>query len=257
MKNSKVQLQGGNISSVFRDADTVIRTRKKETPTIHRFLNHLQSKGFTASPRVIALEAETEILSYMDGDILKDYPHAFTIEQRIAIVKSVATLLREFHDKGQDFEVMPSDSFFLRYEGPKDDCVMCHNDIAPYNMTFKGTSAHGIFDFDTICPAPRKWDIAYAVYRFASLGNEYLAIYNSKEHENRIHLVKVFCDAYGWEAQGIIKDVCARLQALVDLFDREVERNTQAFIDMKKAGHQDFYKKEIVFLKSAYKNDFI
>ena len=50
--------------------------------------------------------------------------------------------------------------------------VICHNDVAPYNMTFVDGHVSGLFDFDTASPGRRIWDLAYLAYRLAPFGED-------------------------------------------------------------------------------------
>jgi Ser/Thr protein kinase RdoA (MazF antagonist) len=42
--------------------------------------------------------------------------------------------------------------------------VICHNDVAPYNMVFLDGCLTGLIDFDMASPGPRLWDLAYLAY---------------------------------------------------------------------------------------------
>ena len=82
---------------------------------------------------------------------------------------SAAKLLRTYHDATESF-ITPETfklSWMLPVKEPAE--VIVHGDFAPYNVALKGNRAVGIIDFDTAHPAPRLWDIAYAVYRWLGL----------------------------------------------------------------------------------------
>ena len=53
--------------------------------------------------------------------------------------------------------------------GPCPSEVVCHGDLAPYSCVVEGDRPVGFIDFDTVHPAPRLWDLAHAVHRFAPL----------------------------------------------------------------------------------------
>jgi hypothetical protein len=39
---------------------------------VHEYLRHLESVGFEGSPRVLGVEGDTEVLTYLDGDVAVD-----------------------------------------------------------------------------------------------------------------------------------------------------------------------------------------
>jgi hypothetical protein len=61
-----------------------------------------------------------------------------------------------------------------------------------------------------------------------------------------------FLNAYGFN--DVLEEyiIVERLSALVNLFDEECAKGNQAFIKMKQEGHQEFYIKEIEFIKKNY-----
>jgi Ser/Thr protein kinase RdoA (MazF antagonist) len=201
------------------------------------------------------------MLSFMPGNTIDDFPSVSLIADKIEMVKQAASMLRKFHDATMDFPKQANDVWFLRYDGDLPKEVICHNDFAPYNMTFENNLPIGLIDFDTLCPAPRVWDVAYAIYRFVPLcesvydcemGN-YRDYDMAKDCEERKILIDVFLNEYGFigDVEGY---VIQRLSAFVALFDEECAKGNQAFIKMKKEGHQDFYIKEIEFIQKNFKD---
>ena len=195
----------------------------------------------------------------MQGDTIEDYPNVSLIDEKIKIVKEAASMLRKFHDATVDFIKQPDDIWWFRYDGNLPEEVICHNDFAPYNTTFENNMPIGLIDFDTACPAPKAWDIAYAVYRFVPLSEsvydcilgKYRDYDKSKDCEERKILLDVFLKSYGFN--NFLKEhVIQRLSALVNLFDEECAKGNRAFIKMKQEGHQEFYIKEIEFIAKNY-----
>lgn len=67
--------------------------------------------------------------------------------------------------------------------------VICHNDAAPYNMTFIDGRIAGLFDFDTAAPGPRVRDLAYLAYRLAPLAEDSGVDTSEQERLARIDLL--------------------------------------------------------------------
>lgn len=265
MSNMETEFIKGNMSQVHRDGNVVQRDLKPQSKTIHRLMRHLEGKGIVFVPRFLGLNGENmEMLSFVEGTTLDDYPPASDIQTRLKIARAAAEMLREYHDATIDFVRQPEDIWFLEYQGGLDKEVICHNDFAPYNVTFNNNMPVGMIDFDTACPAPRIWDVAYAVYRFVPLGaetfdlekNRYRGYDKALDCAERKLLLRAFIDAYQGmdanpklEVSDVLDNVVLRLQALVRLFDEECRKGNPAFVKMKEEGHQQLYINEIEFIK--------
>lgn len=127
--------------------------------------------------------------------------------------------------------------------------VICHGDYAPYNVALIGSETVGIIDFDTAHPAPRVWDITYAVYCWAPFKtHEYDAMGDLGTQSIR---AKQFCDAYGLlevDRLVLVKAMTERVQALVEHMYNEVSNGNQAFIENIKDGHHLAYLADIQYL---------
>lgn len=157
-------LTGGHVSKVVRIGNTVRRSTGPWTPTIHRLLAHVRSKGVLWVPEPLGLdEAGREILSFIPGDV----PHAmpgWVWDEQVLI--DVARALREWHDATADFSA-PDATWGLSSSSPVE--VICYNDFAPYNCVFRNGKFVGAIDFDFCSPGARLWDLAYTAYRFVPL----------------------------------------------------------------------------------------
>jgi len=258
MTDDKPTASGGNLSQVTFKGDHVLRDIKPYSPTIHRLLLHLQAKGLGFVPRFLGQEGAFEKLSFMPGRTAEDYPLSCDLGQQILAVRTAAGLLRKLHDATADFVYTVDDPWFLSYNGPLEKEVICHNDFAPYNITFSDGLPIGVIDFDTACPAPRVWDIAYAVYRFVPLSRQtydpntcvYRAYDKKKDAKTRTQVLDAFLSEYGdMDKQRVAENIPLRLQALVDLFDEKCKAGDPAFIRMRGEGHQQFYRDEIDFIQ--------
>ena len=258
MSSQEKKFIKGNISEVIQVGNIVCRDIKPQSESIHRLLLHLENKGIQFTPRFLGLnENNQEMMSFVEGETIEDYPQINDIDKKVMAVQIAAKMLREYHDATLDFKRYPNDIWFLDYEGKLQTEVICHNDFAPYNVTFIGNLPIGVIDFDTACPAPRIWDVAYAVYRFVPLG---MKVYNPVTKNYRRYdktldcserrlLLSTFLDTYGIsDASEVLENVIMRLQALVKLFDEECHKGNAAFVKMKEEGHQQLYINEIVFI---------
>jgi hypothetical protein len=203
--------EDGNISAVVRVGDTVRRTTGLWTPAVHALLRHLEARGFDAAPRALGRDqAGREMLSYMPG---RTGPASLQGIGSDDVLAAVARLTRSYHDAVADF-VAPADAAWQFTVGaPRAGDVICHNDIAPWNIVFDGTRPRALIDWDFAAPAPREWDIAYALWRCVPLYGG--AEFGSPDAQAR--RIKLFCDTYGLaDRRGLLDTIERRQQVLHD-----------------------------------------
>jgi aminoglycoside phosphotransferase (APT) family kinase protein len=123
-------------------------------------------------------------------------------------VIDVGRLLRRFHDATVGFTPPLHPPWESQVGAPRDGDVVCHNDVGPWNTVFVNGRACAFIDFDTAAPAPREWDIAYALYRFVPfIPDEICALIGWPEPPDRPARTRAFCDAYGLSDRRAILDV--------------------------------------------------
>jgi thiamine kinase-like enzyme len=129
----------------------------------------------------------------------------------------LAQMMRRYHDATTDF-VPPADVRWLFvYSKRRSHEVICHNDIAPYNIIYVDNHPQAFIDFDCAGPGPRAWDMAYAAYRCVPLGHARepelvsMGLADLAQQARRLNL---FCSTYGIAAREVLKFVQPRLRAL-------------------------------------------
>ena len=163
-------LTGGNSSTVVRSGDTVRRTAGPWTPTVHALLRHLRAHGITEVPEAFGTDDQgREVLSYLPGDVA-NYPLPLWVWDE-SVLRDAGALLRRVHDASVGFLAAgdaPAPPIWQ--SAPHEPAeVVCHNDVAPYNLVFRDGVVVGPIDFDTASPGPRIWDLAYLGYRLVPL----------------------------------------------------------------------------------------
>jgi aminoglycoside phosphotransferase (APT) family kinase protein len=129
------------------------------------------------------------------------------------VLDQAAGLLRRLHDATTGF---PRDGRCWQLPAREPDEVVCHNDVAPYNLVFRDGAVAGLIDFEAAAPGPRAWDLAYLAYRLVPLtapGNPD-GIRSSRAV--RAARLRRLCDAYGCGTtpEQLLPVVVTRLEEL-------------------------------------------
>jgi Phosphotransferase enzyme family len=154
-------LPGGtaNRGLVLRIGDTVHRPLGPYSAAVHELLRHLESAGFSGSPRLLETYGQTEVLSYIDGSAPNLRPPDWALTDDALV--TIAALLRSYHQHVADFE--PRDNGWqrpvpVRWRGS----LVTHNDTNPANIIFRDSVAVALIDFDLAAPGSISWELAIA-----------------------------------------------------------------------------------------------
>lgn len=159
---------GGGINRVVRVGRTIRRPTGTWSPAVHELLRHLDKSGFPGAPKFLGIDdVGRETLTAMPGHTPWP-PTEQTVDPRL--VKSAARLLRRYHDLVADWNPVG-----LPWQLPPMPLgaaeVICHNDVAAWNVMCENGIAIAFVDWDTAAPGPRTWDLAYLAYTFAPLAD--------------------------------------------------------------------------------------
>jgi hypothetical protein len=158
-----------NRGLVLRVGDTVLRPAAPCRRATHALLAHLAAVGFDGAPRALAVHADTEMLTYVEGEAAVP-PIPADLLTDSALV-SVADLLRRYHRAVASFD--PSS-----YRWPRPiplrfrTGLVSHNDVHPANIVFRGGRAVALIDFDLAGPGSAAWDLATAARNWAPLQDD-------------------------------------------------------------------------------------
>jgi hypothetical protein len=233
-------LDGGNLNQVVRVGDTVRRQAGVWTPAVHALLDHLHERGFNACPRVDGMDDQgREILSYLPGETVgshKPWPAWTRSEQTLL---DVAGWLSGYHQAVSDFVQPPGTRWRLSESRAAPGEIICHNDVAPYNVAWEPMGVSGVFDWDVAGPGTRELDLAFAAWNFVPLHAEAMC------HElgwmrpaDRGARLRRFVDGYGLEdRRGFVDLIAARMQSSVDRIQGAADGGDPAFRALVDAGH--------------------
>lgn len=242
------------MNTVVRAGDTVRRRAGPQTPTIHRLLSHVRSRGVLWVPEPLGFDEQgREVLSFISGDVPHDMPAWVWSE---AVLTGVARALREWHDASASFDLAGA-VWELPPRAPHE--VVCHTDFAPYNCVFREARFAGAIDFDLCAPGPRLWDIAYTAYRFVPLmpprdaadfdGAGERSPFSLPEARERLEQLLDAYSAAGaplrYERATVLATTVERLHAIAD-WTREFVRSTGS---KELAGHAEMYTAHAEWLR--------
>jgi hypothetical protein len=244
---SEQRLEGGNVSQVWRVGDTVRKPRGPWDVSVQALLTHLVAVAFDGAPRALGFDdQERACLSYIVGETC-DYPMPAYVWKDDTLV-ATARLLRAYHDATADF-VAPRHAV---WQGPTPDGpaeVICHNDVAPYNTVFRDERPVALIDFDMAAPGPRVWDVAYAAYRFVSLGtpSDDAPPGPPSEQGRRLGL---FLRSYGaaFGAAEVLDTVVARLASLRAFMHERSAAGNESFTRHVADGDAEIYRRDAQYV---------
>jgi hypothetical protein len=223
----------------------VHRNPLNDTTTPHRFLRHLRATGFQLVPEPLGFLADgTERLSYIEGRAASP-PYVPEQISDDALV-NVSKVVRQFHDAGSHF-AWPSDNEWHGYDIVRPahfDCIG-HNDLAPWNFVFDGSTVSGIIDWDACGPSSRIWDFAYTVHHFVPFhpDNE-LEAWGWSTRPHRYERLQLMVEAYGSDKTSIpdlLDAAILRLASMGSYIARRVRLGDPAFAVEAREDHASAY----------------
>jgi aminoglycoside phosphotransferase (APT) family kinase protein len=183
----EIPLAGGRQTpGVVRIGGTVRRPMGPNAPFVHELLRYLEEVGFDGAPRLLGIdERGREVLSFVEGEVHHNFDEYRPSETRLA---RVAASIRQFHEATAGSALAA------------DAEIVAHNELGPHNIVFAGDEPVAFIDWDDAAPGTRLFDLANAVWSFANVGK------GGGPVAKQACLIRVMCDAYGWEDPDAIVD---------------------------------------------------
>ena len=186
------RLIGGNThAEVVRVGNTVRRPTGDWTPGVHALLQHLDVLGYDGAPKLRGVDEQgREILSYVSGTVV--WPDHFSLVQSDAALTEIAAAIRRYHDAiaGFPYERFKWSDRGADPRGPRE--VLCHNDLAPWNLVHDEPDDWTFIDWDVAAPGRVAWDLAWALLSFVPL----MPDSTLTEPQTR-HRITTFAKGYG------------------------------------------------------------
>lgn len=219
-------LTGGNVAGrVVRVGATVRKPATAATPAVHALLCHLHDVGFTGAPRSFGVDDQgRHVLEYVPG-----------VLDRLPDIARVGRLIRDFHDAVAGFRP-PSGAAWDVVIPPDRDELICHHDLAPWNLVVND-DRWVFIDWDGAGPGSRLWDLAYAAHGFVPLSP------NGNPATDGPRL-RALADGYGLTARQRARLpalITAHTRGMYDLLVRGGATGEQPWARLFAEGHADHW----------------
>jgi Phosphotransferase enzyme family len=227
-------LHGGiaNAGLVVRVGDETRRPAGTHSPAVHALFHHVRAAGFDGVPEPIAIEGGRERLRFIAGDV--PYPPFPVWSQSDAVLASTAALLRRFHDATIGF-VAPDDAAWDReLADPEPGDVICHNDVCPENVVYRGGVAVALLDFDFAAPGRRTFDLAALARMCAPIDTADDAARTGRIGLDPFTRLRVAADAYGLppDRHELVEVLATQIRGGGAFVQRHVDAGDPAFTEM-------------------------
>ena len=195
--------RSGSVWAVERRGGTVRRPVGRWTPAVHALLRHLEHAGFAAAPRVVGVEADVEVLTYIEGEVPRE-PWPAPVRPDAAL-NEIGRVLRAFHDAVRTFAPPPASEWRLGTAPLGDDDIVRHGDVGPWNTVWRAGHLVGLIDWDFAGPGSALADLAQAAIGFVPLARDAVWRRAGFAHRpDRRHRLAVLCEAYGADPLAVV-----------------------------------------------------
>jgi hypothetical protein len=223
-------LLDGNVSiGVVRIGDTVRRPATQSSKSVDALLQHLREVGFEGAPRALGYdEMGRQVLSFVEGLVDPD-PSDLDLSRLV----EVGQVIRRFHDASSTFSA-PADAVWNVVIAPDKEDLICHHDLAPWNLVRSHTQLTFI-DWDHAGPGSRLWDLAYAAHGFVPLSPD-----ASISDEVAGRRLAALVEGYGLDAEerGLLVDLLgARIRSMYELLRSGHDTGVQPWSRLWNEGH--------------------
>jgi Ser/Thr protein kinase RdoA (MazF antagonist) len=231
MVEDEQELSGGNASeSVVRVGQTVRKPWLENSSGVQGYLGALRSSGVEVPQPMGRDEDGRHMVEYIEGVLAMDQ---LPLGQDDLL--RVGRMIRRIHDASEGF-VIPNPDGWEMLLPAEDPDLMCHNDLAPWNLIM---GERWVFiDWDGAGPSTRLWDLAYAAQSFGML-------FAAQPVEDAALRLRAVVD--GYEADDALRRalpaaMAKRTAAMFNLLKCSNQTGFQPWADMYVNGHGQHWR---------------
>ena len=191
-------------SGMVRRGDRLLRPMGPWSPAVHEYLRYLEAAGFDGTPRVLGIEGDREVLTFIDGDVANDprwepgHGHRLpSYAQTKVALRGAAELIRGLHRAAAGFRPAITSYRFHPYP-PKPGEIVSHGDLGPWNTVYRDGMVVAFIDWDAAQPIEPLADLVDAAWAFVPLAPPgQLAEAGFDPLPDLPARLRMFVDAYG------------------------------------------------------------
>ena len=233
MTDKEYILTGGNSAGrVVRIGSTVRKPITIATPNVKALLNFLHESGCPASLRHFGIdELDRQVLEFVPG-VMGNAGTPLSLPD----LERVGILIRELHEMSARFPIL-ADATWDAQTYPGDVELICHNDLAPWNLVRNG-DRWVFIDWDNAGPGSRLWDLAYAALTFPPVEPEgdIAAIASKIRSLTRGYELSEF------QCRVLPAMMVKRAQAMADHLADGAAKALSPMAQLHAAGHTDYWR---------------
>lgn len=224
-------LAGGNASGlVLRVGDTVRESWTDASPSVLGYMAALVRAGVDVPAALGRDHLGRQVTEFIPGELAINCAPLTDSE-----LARVGAMVREVHVASRGYTPESSAVWRTAIPAPGDELV-CHNDLAPWNLILGDRWA--FIDWDAAAPSTRLWDLAYAALAFTLSGSD-------QPPEDAAHRLAAFVD--GYDAEDDLRVALAtamheRAAAMYHLLKSSNEANIEPWGSMYAEGHGDHWR---------------
>ena len=150
-------------------------------------------------------------------------------------LRRVGCLIRQLHDESAAFG-LPADAHWDVVIPPDREEIICHHDLAPWNLVRDG-DRWVFIDWDNAGPGSRLWDLAYAAASFVGM------VHGNDPDADAARLAAIV-DGYGlgiWDRRRLVPMLGRRTRAMFDLLVEGHRTGRQPWARLYDEGHADHW----------------
>ena len=241
-------LPGGNThAEIVRIGDTVRRPTGPWTPGVHALLRHLEGHDYASSPRVLGIDDRSrEILTHIPGHVV--WPDRFGLVQSDSGLSDVVGSIRSYHDAVADFSRADEFVWWDHGRDPRGPMeIMCHNDLAPWNLIRRDDGGWTFIDWDLAAPGRRSWDVSWALLSLVPLMPG-----NGLTEAETLYRIAVFRKSYGADAfpADILSVALERCEHEAERIGRLGAAGEEPYARLLAEGHHDTWRSAAEHLRA-------
>jgi hypothetical protein len=252
VSDSEIALPGGKLNRVVRVGNTVHRSAGPWTPTVHALLRHVRSNGFRFAPEPFGYDDEgREVLEYVSGDTIGDaYPWPSWVWSE-TLLEQVGRAAADYHSAVADFH--PPEPAAWQYPPVDNSPLICHHDLAPYNVVTDDGELGAIIDWDLAGPGSVQSELAFIAWQWVPLWRpESTRSLGWDEPPDIGRRLRLLLDSYGLEERsGFIDHVISRVVQHYESIVVRAAEGIPAYVKIVQEGHVENMMSTAVYLQSV------